>query len=69
MERDGKAAAVVGLPNPFVLLRERRRYRGRSSPVVRRAGAPLIVVVAFFAQWLPWAINPKGLEFYYYFSP
>ena len=36
---------------------------------MRRARAPLIVAIAFFAQWLPWAINPKGLEFYYYFYP
>jgi dolichyl-phosphate-mannose--protein O-mannosyl transferase len=37
--------------------------------VWRRAQAPLIVAVAFFAQWLPWAANPKGLEFYYYYYP
>ena len=37
--------------------------------VLRRARAPLIVAIAFFAEWLPWALNPKGLEFYYYFYP
>ena len=65
-----KAAAVVGLPNPFVL------FAGEGAivwtlwaGVICRARAPLIVAVAFFAQWLPWAINPKGLEFYYYFYP
>ena len=64
------AAAVVGLPNPFVL------FAGEAAilwtlwaGVWARARAPLIVAVAFFAQWLPWAINPKGLEFYYYFYP
>jgi len=64
------AAAVVGLPNPFVL------FAGEGAilwtlwaGVIHRARAPLIVAVAFFAQWLPWAINPKGLEFYYYFYP
>jgi dolichyl-phosphate-mannose--protein O-mannosyl transferase len=66
----GKAAAVVGLPNPFVLFAGQAAilwtlYAG----VWRRAQAPLIVAVAFFAQWLPWAANPKGLEFYYYFYP
>jgi dolichyl-phosphate-mannose-protein mannosyltransferase len=64
------AAAVVGLPNPFVL------FAGEAAilwtlwaGVIQRARAPLIVAVAFFAQWLPWAVNPKGLEFYYYFYP
>lgn len=64
------AAAVVGLPNPFVL------FAGEGAVLwtlwaglLRRERAPLIVAVAFFAQWLPWAVNPKGLEFYYYFYP
>ena len=66
----GKAAAVVGLPNPFVLFAgEAAIVWSVFAGVVRRARAPLIIVVAFFAQWLPWAINPKGLEFYYYFYP
>ena len=66
----GKAAAVVGLPNPFVLFAgEMAIVWSAFAGVVRRARAPLIIVVAFFAQWLPWAINPKGLEFYYYFYP
>ena len=65
-----KAAAVVGLPNPFLLLVGQAAivwtlYAG----VLRRALAPLIVAVAFFAQWLAWAANPKGLEFYYYYYP
>ena len=66
----GPAAAVVGLPNPFVLFAgEGAILWALWAGVLRRARAPLIVVVAFFAQWLPWAINPKGLEFYYYFYP
>ena len=66
----GKAAAVVGLPNPFVLLAgEAAMIWALYAGVIARARAPLIVVVAFFAQWLPWAANPKGLEFYYYFYP
>ena len=66
----GKAAAVVGLPNPFVLfLGEAAILWTIYAGVIRRARAPLIVAVAFFAQWLPWAVNPKGLEFYYYFYP
>ena len=27
------------------------------------------MALAYFAEWLPWALNPKGLEFYYYFYP
>jgi len=66
----GKAAAVVGLPNPFVLFAgEAAILWTLYAGVIRRARAPLIVAVAFFAQWLPWAVNPKGLEFYYYFYP
>ena len=66
----GKAAAVVGLPNPVVL------FAGEAAVVfclieggLRRARSALVVAIAFFSQWLPWAINPKGLEFYYYFFP
>ena len=29
----------------------------------------MIVTVAFFSQYLPWAVNPKGLEFFYYYFP
>ena len=66
----GKAAAVDGLPNPVVMLFGQAAilwslYAG----VLRRALGPLIVAIAFFAEWLPWALNPKGLEFYYYFYP
>lgn len=66
----GKAAAVVGLPNPFVLFAgEAAILWTLYAGVLRKARGPLIVAVAFFAQWLPWAANPKGLEFYYYFYP
>ena len=61
---------MVGLPNPFVLFAgEAAILWTLYAGVLRRARAPLIVAVAFFAQWLPWAVNPKGLEFYYYFYP
>ena len=64
------AAAVVGLANPIVLLGGEiailvALWRG----VIRRERDSLIVAVAFFAQYLPWALNPKGLEFSYYFYP
>ncbi len=65
-----KAAAVVGLPNPFVLaVGQLAILWTLFAGVLRRARGPLIVAVAFFAQWLPWAANPKGLEFYYYYYP
>jgi dolichyl-phosphate-mannose--protein O-mannosyl transferase len=64
------AAAVVGLANPLVA------YAGEAAvlyalfnAVARRERDSMIVAVAFLAQYLPWAINPKGLEFSYYFYP
>ena len=64
------AAAVVGLANPVVV------YGGEVAILVaawrwltRRDLDSMIVAVAFFAQFLPWMINPKGLEFAYYFYP
>jgi len=64
------AAAVVGLANPVVV------FAGEAAILIalwrwlaRRERDAMIVVVAFFAQWLPWAVNPKGLEFSYYFYP
>ncbi len=65
-----KAAAVDGFPNPVVLfLGEAAILWALFNGVIRRVRASLIVVIAFFAEWLPWALNPKGLEFYYYFYP
>jgi dolichyl-phosphate-mannose--protein O-mannosyl transferase len=29
----------------------------------------MIIAVGFFAQWLPWLVNPKGLEFSFYYFP
>ncbi len=67
---DNPAAAVVGLANPFVV------WTGEIAILVsawrwlfRRELEAAIVVVAFFAQYLPWILNPKGLEFSYYFFP
>jgi dolichyl-phosphate-mannose-protein mannosyltransferase len=66
----GKAAAVDGFPNPFVFFwGEAAILWTLYAGIIRRARAPLIVAIAFFAEWLPWALNPKGLEFYYYFYP
>ena len=64
------ASAVVGLANPVVV------FAGEAAILIalwrwlaRRELDAMIVAVAFFAQWLPWAVNPKGLEFSYYFYP
>jgi dolichyl-phosphate-mannose-protein mannosyltransferase len=64
------ALSIVGLANPFVF------YPGEVALlfclwlwVARRDVDGMIVAVAFFAQYLPWAINPKGLEFFYYYFP
>src|SRR6202522_1507660 len=64
------AAAVVGLANPVVV------YAGEAAIlaaiyrfVAFREREALIVVVAFFSEFAPWAANPKGLEFSYYYFP
>ena len=67
---ENPAQAIVGLANPFVValgeiavcvaLFRWLRWRERGA---------LIIAVGFFAQWLPWIVNPKGLEFSFYFFP
>ncbi len=66
----GKAAAVVGLPNPFVLFAgEAAILWTLYAGVLRRARAPLIVAIAFFAQWLPWADQSEGARILLLFLP
>ncbi len=64
------AQAVVALANPVVL------YPGEAAIllsawrwIVKREVGAMIVTVGFLSQYLPWAINPKGLEFFYYYFP
>jgi dolichyl-phosphate-mannose--protein O-mannosyl transferase len=64
------AQAIVAIVNPLAL------YAGEAAIllaawrwIVKREGDAMIVTVAFFSQYLPWAINPKGLEFFYYYFP
>jgi dolichyl-phosphate-mannose--protein O-mannosyl transferase len=64
------AQSIVGLANPFVF------YPGEAALIYcgwlwisRRDVDGMIVAVAFFSQYLPWAVNPKGLEFFYYYVP
>jgi dolichyl-phosphate-mannose--protein O-mannosyl transferase len=64
------AQAIVALVNPLVF------YVGEAAIlvaawrwIVARDVDAMIVAVAFFVQYLPWAINPKGLEFFYYYFP
>jgi dolichyl-phosphate-mannose-protein mannosyltransferase len=64
------AAAIVGLANPIVV------YAGQAAMALalwnwlaRREFDSMIVVVGFLSQYLPWAANPKGLEFSYYYFP
>ena len=37
--------------------------------IVGRETDAMIITVAFWSQYLPWALNPKGLEFFYYYFP
>jgi dolichyl-phosphate-mannose-protein mannosyltransferase len=64
------AAAVVALANPVVV------YAGEAAILIAifrfvafHEREALIVVVAFFSEFLPWTVNPKGLEFSYYYFP
>ena len=64
------AHAIVGMANPAVLFfGELAVLLAVARWIGRRELAPAIVLVAFFSQFLPWALNPKGLEFFYYFYP
>jgi dolichyl-phosphate-mannose--protein O-mannosyl transferase len=64
------AKAIAGLANPIVVFAgEIAILIALFRFVARRERNSLIVAVAFFSQYLPWAINPKGLEFSYYFFP
>ncbi len=67
---ESPAQAIVALANPLVL------YAGEAAVlyatwrwIAARESDAMIVAVAFFSQYLPWAINPKGLEFFYYYFP
>jgi dolichyl-phosphate-mannose-protein mannosyltransferase len=69
-DEDSPAAAVVALANPLIV------YAGESAiawliwrALWREDFRAGVVVVAFLSQWLPWIVNPKGLEFSYYFFP
>jgi dolichyl-phosphate-mannose-protein mannosyltransferase len=67
---ENRVQAVVALVNPAVLVAGEiaitiAAYRWISA----REMNSMIVTVGFFSQYLPWAANPKGLEFSYYFFP
>ena len=67
---DNPAKAIVALANPIVVLAgEIAIFVAIYRFIARRELNALIVAVAFLSQYLPWATNPKGLEFSYYFFP
>ena len=64
------ASAIVALVNPVVL------FAGEAAIlvvlyrwIIGRDLDSMIVAVGFFSQYLPWSLNPKGLEFSFYFFP
>jgi len=64
------AAAVDGLPNPFVA------WSGELAilwcilrALHRRDLNAALISILFLSEYLPWCVNPKGLEFFYYFFP
>ena len=67
---DMPAAGVVSLPNPIeTALGEVAILFALGRWMLRRHLGSLLVATCFFAQYLPWIINPKGLEFSFYFFP
>jgi dolichyl-phosphate-mannose-protein mannosyltransferase len=67
---DNPAQAIVALANPFVLaLGEIAVCVVLGRWLRRRDSNAMIIAVGFFAQWLPWVVNPKGLEFSFYYFP
>jgi dolichyl-phosphate-mannose--protein O-mannosyl transferase len=64
------AQAVVAMASPLVLFAgEAAILAAAWRWIVRRETDAMIVTVAFFSQYLPWTLNPKGLEFFYYYFP
>jgi dolichyl-phosphate-mannose-protein mannosyltransferase len=67
---DFPAVGVMGLPNPpLTWLGEIAIFVALVRWMRTRDLACLMVATAFFAQFLPWIIDPKGLEFSFYFFP
>lgn len=67
---DHPAQAIVGMASPLVLAAgEAAVGLAAWRWIVRRERDAMIVTLAFFSQYLPWALNPKGLEFFYYYFP
>jgi dolichyl-phosphate-mannose-protein mannosyltransferase len=64
------AKAVFAIANPLLLMAgEAAIVWAVWRALMRLDLSCAIVAVAFFAQWTPWIVNPKGLEFFYYFFP
>ena len=64
------AAAVDGMPNPFVAWSGELAIlwcMGRA--LHRRDINGAMISILFLSEYLPWCVNPKGLEFFYYFFP
>jgi dolichyl-phosphate-mannose-protein mannosyltransferase len=64
------AQAIVALANPLIFIAgEAAILFAAWRWLGNRQSDGMIVSVAFFSQYLPWALNPKGLEFFYYYFP
>ena len=67
---DHPAQAIVGMASPLVLVAgEAAILAAAWRWIARRETDGMIVTIAFLSQYLPWALNPKGLEFFYYYFP
>ena len=67
---DNPAMAICAIANPLVLIAGEAAILWAAWRALDKLDlACAIVAVAFFVQWAPWVVNPKGLEFFYYFFP
>jgi dolichyl-phosphate-mannose-protein mannosyltransferase len=65
-----QAQAILALPNPVILIGGEIGMAFAAFCWVRHRDLnSMIVTTGFFSQYIPWALDPKGIEFSYYFFP
>ncbi len=78
-QRDGTVSTIMSFGNPAVwlsglaalcvtaYLAVRQRFAAAGSPVTRDDPRPVMLLVSFVAQYLPWVLVPRGTYIYHYF--
>lgn len=81
--RDGTASSILSFGNPLVwwgglvalvmtaliFIRQHlpMRFRFQPKPIMLKDHRPLILLISFLAQYLPWILVPRGTYIYHYF--